>query len=220
MGLILWWKKPHPGNKLFPTRVELMFLSTMAPFCKLFLHGILLGNQREVSEIETQEKRQLESTLQIAKILRLLSRPEGNRGYYLHAICITHEPRAAVDCRFTIHSLSLTYFLSVRSSPQILLNSYGSPQESWRSTPWTNPQGYHMSIYHFPPFYPAQSGHVSCCASTVLSALTSVLKGTVFSWCRLVHNFAADVSVLSKCHREILVKPLFVWVFFFFFSFS
>lgn len=43
-----------------------------------------------------------------AKILKLLSRLEGNWSSYLHAICITHEPRDTGDCRLTIYSLSLT----------------------------------------------------------------------------------------------------------------
>lgn len=36
-----------------------MFLSIMATFCKLLLHGMLLGNQRDVYRLETQEKLQL-----------------------------------------------------------------------------------------------------------------------------------------------------------------
>ena len=60
-------KKTHPESKLFPVRVELMFLSTMALFCKLLLHGTLLGNQREVCRIGTQERRQLEGILDRSK---------------------------------------------------------------------------------------------------------------------------------------------------------
>lgn len=67
-----------------------MFLSTMAPFCKLLLHGIVLGNQREVSEIETQEKRQLESTLQESKDFKVALKTRGESG--LLFTCNLHNP--------------------------------------------------------------------------------------------------------------------------------
>ena len=60
-------RKTHPESKLFPVRVALMFLSSMALFCKLLLRGTLLGNQREVYRIGTQERRQLEVILDRGK---------------------------------------------------------------------------------------------------------------------------------------------------------